>query len=369
MIKNILIAPDKFKGSISAEAVCQAMATGLVSVDNSFEIISHPMADGGDGTIEILKKYIPYKEIKVQTTDPLGRIIHTTYITSDKTAYIELASASGMVLLDKADRNPMYTSTFGTGNIILNAISHGADHIVLLLGGSATNDAGIGIAHALGFRFLNAENEILEPIGKNLIRIKKIISPSRKSRIKYTILCDVNNPMYGPNGAAYIYSPQKGASPADVIILDDGLRNIAKIIKMQYHIDVHSIKGAGAAGGIAGGLVSLLDASIKNGFDFVAELSNLENKIQSAQIVISGEGQLDLQSLDGKVIGKMALLCKKYNKPFIALVGNNKLSTSEMKQSYIREIKAIMDIATDEKDAMENGSQYLTILAQKIKLP
>lgn len=366
MANNILIAPDKFKGSLTSEEVCLHIFNGLISHDSRLNIQMHPIADGGDGSIEILKKHLNAKEILVNTTDPLGRSIEATYIIASDIAYIELASASGMVLLDKNERNPMYTSTYGTGTMMLDAINRGMSKVVLLLGGSATNDAGLGIAAALGYDFIDKNGESILPIGKVLADIKKIIPSEKRLSIKLKILCDVDNPLYGFNGAAYIYGPQKGANETEVKLLDKGLEHIANLIKSDYQVDVQSIKGAGAAGGVASGLVGLFDAEINNGFDELSAMTNLEHKIKNADIVITGEGQLDRQSFQGKVVGKVSTLCKKYNKPLIVVTGNNTLTENESISQNINQVLSIMDIADNTQDAIQNAGRYLEVLAKNI---
>ena len=219
---KILLCPDKFKGSLSAEQVCHAVREGLLSVDSNLEIISHPMADGGDGSIEILKSLLKLKGIKIQTLDGLKRNIEAKYYYNDDSAFIELASASGLVLLSKAERNPMTTSTLGTGLMMKDALERGFKKLYLFIGGSSTNDAGIGIAQALGFDFLDKKDSSLDPIGSNLGKIHKIVNNNLYNfeNMEITVLCDVTNPMHGPNGAAFVYAAQKGATDQDIIYLD-----------------------------------------------------------------------------------------------------------------------------------------------------
>ncbi len=366
---KILIAPDKFKGSLSAYEVCQAIDNGLKGSGKSLETIYHPMADGGDGALEILSKHLDLRPEKLSVHDPLGRPIVAEYFTSENIAFIEMASASGLVLLKEEERNPLQTSTFGTGQMVLDALNKGYRQFFLFLGGSATNDAGMGISAALGFQFLDDQKQQLEPIGANLLRIRYIEQSSSMdlSNLDMTLLCDVSNPLFGPNGAAYVYAKQKGASPKQIEILDQGLRNFHQIIFQQFNRDVSELPGSGAAGGIGAGLVALFGAQLRSGFDTISALTNLETQIQSADWVISGEGRLDGQSLQGKVIDGLDSLCKKHNKPLSLFVGKNELDEKDRSKIKTQGIYSVMEIAKDLSDAMVNGEKYLKELASQFR--
>ena len=361
-----MIAPDKFKGSLSAKEVCEAIASGLKQKKESLEIIFHPMADGGDDSLSILADHLTLKKEIVKTQDPLDRPFTTKYFTSKKEAFIDIASASGLVLLAEHERNPLYTSTLGTGEIIWNAISKGYQNIYLFLGGSATNDAGMGIAQALGFQFLDIDNNILSPIGKNLFKVTHIKNKDLFdfNKIKITLFYDVQNTLFGINGAAYVYAPQKGATPEEVQFLDSGLEHFSKILQQLSGIDVNTIPGSGAAGGIGAGLVALCKAQMGKGFEIISKLSNLEEKIQNADWVISGEGKLDEQSLQGKVVDGIARLCQKHQKPLSLFVGKNDLPQKTYLNLKVNHIFSISHLAKNHKDAMSNGSFYLETLAK-----
>lgn len=365
---KILLACDKFKGSASALEVCTAVLTGLQIQYPNVDYHLHPMADGGDGSLAILKEYLQAKTITVHTIDPLSRNIKAAYLIHHHTAYIELAEASGIARLNDTEKNVMITNTIGTGKLILDAIARGVNHIVLLLGGSCTNDAGLGIAAALGFKFYNEQNVELLPTGQNLINIKRIIKPIKDLGASFELYCDVINPFYGTQGAAHVYARQKGANDLQIDILDEGLRNIHKIIKETYQIDLQKVLGSGSAGGIGGGLHALLSAKISNGFDQLSSLTHLEDKIQQSDIVITGEGKLDRQSLDGKVIGKMAQLCKKYNKKLVAIVGINELTTTELHTQGIDQVLAVMDYAQSAEDGISKALKYLEQMGEEIGL-
>ncbi len=362
---NILIAPDKFKGSLSAIEVCKAIQTGLLQQNKNVKIHLHPMADGGDGSLEILSQHLTLKQRFVQVSDPLGREIETYYYTANKIAFIELAQASGLVLLDEKERNPLKATTLGTGQLIKHAIDWGYKEIYLFIGGSATNDGGMGIAAVLGTEFLDKDGRNLYPSGGNLAKVVTIRNNPffYKKDVNITLLCDVTNPLYGTNGAAHVYARQKGADDAMIVELDQGMRQFSQLIHQQTGINIAELAGSGAAGGIAATLVPLYDAKIKSGIESLIELTHLEEQIQQADLVISGEGRLDTQSLQGKVVDGVASLCKKYQKPLMLFVGKNELSKQEQIQLDAVKIHSILEQTSNIDDAMKNGAAYLRNMA------
>ncbi len=369
---KMLLASDKFKGSLSAREVCQAIEKGLTSAVPPVEVMAHPMADGGDGSLEVLSEHLRLDRIDMLTVDPLGRKISTHYLVSPDAAFIELASASGLVLLKEEERDPYKTSTLGTGKMVLDAIDRGLRKIYLFLGGSATNDAGTGIASALGCLFLDENQEELAPVGENLSRIHSVLPSTRfaSEKVELILLCDVTNGLYGWNGAAQVYARQKGASEAQVTYLDSGLAHFNNVLFDQTGEDMNSIPGVGAAGGIGASMIALFGARLEKGFDAIARLTGLEKRIQWADYVVSGEGKLDVQSLQGKVIDGVAELCKQYNKPLTLFVGKNELD-SIGKSLEVDHVFAISERAKDLKDAMDNGAIFLEELAASFlqKLP
>ncbi len=360
---KILIAPDKFKGSLSAAQLSGILSTVLT--ENGHECMIHPLADGGDGSIEILEHYLDVEKVFGKTIDPLAREISCFYLRSDNTAFIELASASGYALLQKEERNPMHTSTEGTGRMIRHAIEAGAKQILLFLGGSSTNDAGVGILSELGFTFLDKSGQELEPVGKNLINIASITAPKSKELLESTfiLLCDVTNPLYGESGAAYTYARQKGASDKEIIALDDGLINFAKVLQKTVNIDVQAIPGTGAAGGIPAGLIALMGAQKKSGAEYFMGLTAFNLRLDECDIVITGEGGLDGQSLHGKVPGSVLQRARLHEKPVYFFVGHCKYE--ELPQIPKDHVYAVMDIATDESDAFLHTHEYIIRLVQQ----
>ncbi len=356
---NILIASDKYKGSMTAHQVCAAIAGGILQSHPNAHITQLPMADGGDGTMEILSQSLSLETVERDTIDPLGRPITAKYYHTADTAYIELAEASGIALLHSAELNPMITDCRGTGILIKDALSRGIEHIILGLGGSCTTEAGLSIAAELGYQFLDDHGQLVSPTGGNLMTIQSIVPPEISKLKKLTLLCDVENPMYGPNGAAYVFGPQKGATPEEVEILDRSLKHIATLLQEATGRDPQNIVGGGAAGAIAAGLGVLYDAEIKSGFDYLAELFQLEEQIKDADLIISGEGLLDAQSLQGKVVGSIATLCHQYRKPLIVYCGDSRLSADQIEDAHIHSVETVMSRAVDLRDAMENGERFL----------
>ncbi|MGM9506893.1 glycerate kinase [Larkinella sp. GY13] len=320
---KILLAPDKFKGSLTARQVCDAMTEGIRLAHPGAEIVALPMADGGEGTAEVLTQATDGQWITVPALDPLDRPIQASYgISSNhQTAFIEMSQASGLRLLHRNELNPLKASTFGTGQLILDAISRGVTHLVLGIGGSATNDAGIGMAAALGWQFLDAQGESLAPCGGNLERIAQLVPPVLPLNLSVEVACDVTNPLFGPTGAAYVYGPQKGASADDVEKLDQGLRHLARQIQAQFGVDLADQPGAGAAGGLGAGALFFLKATLKEGVKVVMEQTRFAEYLPGTDLVLTGEGKIDNQTLQGKLINGIAQEAKKFAVPTVALCG------------------------------------------------
>jgi glycerate kinase len=314
---KVVIAPDKFKGSLTSFEACGAISSGIRTIDPAAATFEFPMADGGDGFAAVMKHYLHTETVTCTTEDPLGRALAATFELKGATAIIEMASASGLVLLRQKERDPLKTSTCGTGRMIQAAIDAGAREIILGLGGSATNDAGMGILAALGFQFPDKDGKSLKPCGENLLYIHSILPPKRLPAIKFTIACDVQNVLYGKEGAAYVYAPQKGATPEAVLSLDQGLKHFAGRLKK----DVSDIPGAGAAGGIAAGLMGFFDVRLEKGVRLVMDSSGVLDKMPHADLVITGEGKIDRQTEYGKVVSEIALGAARHHVPAIAFCG------------------------------------------------
>jgi glycerate kinase len=358
---QVIVAPDKFKGSLTSFGVCDAVRAAFSQAGNAATIFSYPMADGGDGFAAIMKHYLQTGTVHCETSDPLGRPIPAGYEwnAEDKIAIIEMAVASGLELLKDAERNPLHTTTSGTGLLIKHAIDDGAKKIVLGLGGSATNDAGMGILDALGFIFENGSGQRLSPSGENLIHVKKIRRPAKLADIPFEISCDVQNTLYGKAGAAYIYAPQKGATPSQVEMLDRGLRNFAKVLYETTGRMVADIPGTGAAGGIAAGLMSFFDVKLMKGIEMIIEASGLKEKIASADLIITGEGRLDSQSSEGKVVGAIASLARKNRIPCIAVCGSSQIDVNLAARLGLKTIISLKDDTRSVEESMTRAAELL----------
>ena len=368
---KFLLAPDKFRGSLTAEEVCSAMAEGIRLVLPAADIIMLPMADGGEGTAEILTFDANGTMLTTPVADPLGRNIQATYgISADgATAFIEMASASGLRLLQPHERNPCLTSTFGTGQLILEAIQRGATRIVLGIGGSATTDAGMGMATALGWQFWDAEGQLLEPNGKNLIKIHKIVRPTNFPQIQVEVACDVTAPLYGIGGAAQLYAPQKGATPEMVAQLDKGLKHLADLVKKDFGLDLAHVPGAGAAGGLGFGALFFLGATLKEGVKIVMEQTHFAEKLEGVNWIFTGEGKIDEQTLQGKLIAGIANAAQSRGIPVVALCGALLVSPEDIRRiglsyatSIINRPMTLDEAIANAYNGVKDASQQLTHL-------
>jgi len=361
---KFVIAPDKFKGSLTGFEFCDAVEEGLLMVFNDAEILKKPLADGGDGTMEVAKHYIKGETVTITVKDPLFRPINASYLYSDETkiAYIEMAEASGLKLLNVDDFDCMETTTLGTGELIYDALEKGATEIILGIGGSATNDGGMGMANALGFRFLDEKGLELSPIGKHLSKVKTIDDSNKHHRldgVKVKVACDVTNPFYGLQGAAYIYGAQKGASENEIIFLNQGLCNFAEIIKNRYEIDLQKVSGSGAAGGVGGGALVFLNGELISGNNLVKELADFDNAINGADWIITGEGQLDEQTLSGKTIDGVVKSAKSKNIPVAALCGSVSISVAQQQKFGLNYVASIVRGISTLNQAMEQSRNNL----------
>lgn len=326
---RVLLCPDKFRGSLTAQEVCAAMTEGIRLVSHDIHVIAQPMADGGEGTLDVLLDYSKGTRVKVSVQDPLGRPTVAAYGLSGDglTAFVEMASASGLHLLHVGERKPLETSTFGTGQLIAHALSQGVKRIILGIGGSATTDAGTGMAAALGWLFLDDQQQRISPSGGNLTKICSIIPPSRVFDAEVVVACDVQNPLFGPEGAAQVYAPQKGASAADVAQLDAGLRHFAALT--DPHRQGANQAGAGAAGGLGYGAMFFLNATLQEGVNLLMEETNFEQQLTDVQLILTGEGKIDHQTLQGKLIAGITHLAQGKRIPVAALCGTLSLEPSE----------------------------------------
>lgn len=324
---KIVIAPDSFKESMTAQEVCDFIENGMGKILRDATFVKVPMADGGEGTTQSLVDATNGKMYFVEVTGPLGeKVTSKLGVLGDKdTAILEMASASGLELVPREKRNPMITTTYGTGELTKKALDLGVKTILIGIGGSATNDCGAGMIQALGGKLLDEFGNNIGFGGGELSKVRKIDLSDIDSRIyntEFIVACDVQNPLTGPTGASFIFGRQKGANDETIKILDDNLKHFAEIIKKDVGVDVDNIPGAGAAGGLGAGLMGFLSAKLQKGIDIVIKYSNLEEKLKDADLVITGEGSIDGQTRFGKTPYGVVTVAKKYNIPTVAIAGN-----------------------------------------------
>lgn len=311
---KVIVCPDSFKGSLTAAEAAVAMAAGVRDSAPDAEIVSLPLSDGGEGLVEAVAGVMGGKMMDCLVAGPLAdrKVMGRYLLTDDATAVMEMASASGLTLIPKNERNPMHTTTFGTGEMIADAIRQGARSIIFGLGGSATCDGGMGLLSALGFRFLDRNGNQLEGTGENLIRVAKIEKGIDLASlgIEFRGICDVDNTLYGDSGASYVFAPQKGASAEEVRRLDEGLRHYARIFNRALGFALEDIKGGGAAGGLGAAVAYLSGGRLYSGIRTVLDLLNFDELIKDADLIMTGEGCLDRQSLMGKVVSGVVAAAK-----------------------------------------------------------
>src|SRR5215203_1536739 len=364
---NIILAPDKFKGSLSSFEVCTSIEKGLQQASDSFNITKLPMADGGDGLSEVIAHYVKLKKRKLTVADPLFRNIETSWMISEngQTAFVEMAKASGLDLLNPAEYNPLLTTTYGTGQMLQAAIDSSVKEIIVGIGGSATNDGGIGMAAALGYKLLDKNGKELEPIGANLIHIHQIDKSHvmNLSGINFKVACDVANVLCGENGASRVYGPQKGAGPQMVEELEKGLEHFSEIVKKDLGVDISTLQGGGAAGGMGAGCVAFLHAQLISGIELVMLYGRVEEYISEADIIITGEGKVDAQTLQGKVVSGISRLGKKYGKPVLVVCGTKNISADELTTLGAVAAFSIANGPTSLEESIKNAAGLLSDLA------
>lgn len=369
---TFILAPDSFKESMTAEQACLAMQRGIEKVIPDANIIHVPMADGGEGTVDALVSARNGCKVYIEVSGPLIQQKVQAYfglIENDQTAVIEMALANGIHLIEKSQRNPLYTSTFGTGEMIKAALDLGVSKIIIGLGGSVTNDAGVGMAQALGAKFLDELGQSVALGGGQLDQIQSIDLSELDARLKQTeiiIASDVNNPLCGENGASYVFAPQKGANPEMVKTLDQNLKHFADLFEATLNIEKQNISGAGAAGGLGFGLMAFAGATIRSGVEIVIEETKLAEKIAQADYVFTGEGGIDFQTKFGKTPFGVAQVAKRLNKPVIAFAGYVGKGIEELYDEGFTAIFGIVDGACDLQSALKNGEKNLERTCENI---
>jgi glycerate kinase len=366
---KILVSPDSFKGSLTALDAAQAMQKGILSakedfgITESIDIIIIPMADGGEGTVDAIISANHGRIIKTRVLDPLGREIGSFFgVLPDNTAVIEMAAASGLNLIKSDERNPMKTTTYGTGQLIKAALDNGCKNIIIGIGGSATNDGGAGMAQALGVKFLDKDGNELKFGGGQLNKLVRIDVSNLDTRIKdvdIVIASDVKNPLCGPEGASAVYGPQKGATLEMVKVLDQNLNHLSEVLKKDLGKDMKGFPGAGAAGGLGASIIAFLNAKSRPGIEIVMELSNYEEKVKNADLILTGEGSTDFQTKFGKVPYGVAQVAKKYNKPVICISGSLLSGYEDLYDFGITAMLSIINRPMELSEAMVKGTELL----------
>lgn len=364
---KILIAPDKFKGSLSAREVAENIAKGLRDTLPDVTIDIVPMADGGEGTAEAICDARGGSWLKCKAHDPLGREIEARYawIEDGELAVMEMSEAAGMRRLSEDERDPVRATTFGVGEMVLDAASRDAKEIIIGLGGSATNDGGFGMARALGFRFdYEHEKEKERQRVTDLVYLSRIEKPEHLKLPKITAAVDVCNPLLGENGATAVFGPQKGASKDELKVLEEALTRLADVVAKEFGFDYRDQPGAGAAGGLGFGLMSFCTATIRPGFDVVAESVGLESKMKDVDVVITGEGSLDRQTLEGKTPAGVARLARKLGKRVFAIAGRDD-GDQQVRKLFDR-VHQLARPGMSEKEQMKRAGELLREKAQEL---
>jgi glycerate kinase len=359
---KIVVALDKFKGTLTAPRACAIVRDALLAARPDLQVVVKPMADGGDGTAEVLHSALGGEWIDRQVHGPLPEMPSTArylWVAGRKLAVVEMAAASGLALLKPEERNPLKTTTRGTGELIRDAIERGAEKILLGVGGSATVDGGAGAAMALGWKFLDSAGKAVGPGGGRLERIGKIEGPGKLRLPALEVLCDVDNPLCGEQGAARVFGPQKGATPAMVERLDAGLRHLAELVKEQLGKDIADVPGTGAAGGLAFGAMAFMNARLLPGVEAVMEAVGLASELRGADWVITGEGKFDAQSLRGKVVSGVTKLAREAGVKIAVLAGSVELPQQVYRRAGIEIALATTRPGMPLVQALQNAGKLL----------
>lgn len=367
---KIVIACNPFKGSMTSIEVSEAIKEGFRTVWRDAAILTAPIADGGDGTLDAVASSVEHERVELSVNDALGRSRESEYLLTEGggAAVIEMAKASGLAMLDNSERNVMKASTAGTGELINDALCKGAKKVLVGIGGSATNDGGTGMAAVLGYRFLDGSGGEITPCGGNLGDIRSIDSSGVDEAVKgieFLVASDVTNPLLGPEGASAVYGPQKGATDAQVKELDSGLANLAAIVRRDLGIDLEDFPGAGAAGGLGYGLMVFLGATLKPGIDLMIDATKLADKMNGADLAVTGEGRMDSQSAHGKAPFGVLELAKKNGVPVIAFCGGFE-DEHELIRAGFSAVVPVVDGPMSVEDAVAGGCELTRRAAARV---
>ncbi|MBA0035616.1 glycerate kinase [Pantoea sp. BIGb0393] len=368
---KIVIAPDSYKESLSALEVASAIEAGFREIFPEADYVKIPVADGGEGTVEAMVAATQGNIVRLTATGPLGKPVDAFYGLSgdERTAFIEMAAASGLELVPAAQRDPLITTSFGTGELIKDALDRGVDHVIIGIGGSATNDGGSGMMQALGAHLLDDQGQQIAYGGGALPQLARIDIAQLDPRIKqcrFEVACDVSNPLTGEKGASAIFGPQKGATPALVQQLDQALEHYAQIIHRDLDIDVLHIDGGGAAGGMGAALHAFCQAELRSGIEIVTEALGLAEQVKDADLVITGEGRIDSQSVNGKVPVGVAKVAKQYHKPVIGIAGSLTADVGVVHQHGLDAVFSVLFSICSLEEALANAAQNVRLTARNV---
>lgn len=368
---KIVIAPDSYKESLSALEVASAIEAGFREIFPEADYVKIPVADGGEGTVEAMVAATQGNIVRLTVTGPLGKPVEAFYGLSgdERTAFIEMAAASGLELVPAAQRDPLITTSFGTGELIKDALDRGVDHIIIGIGGSATNDGGSGMMQALGAQLLDEHGKQIAYGGGALPQLARIDIEQLDTRIKqcrFEVACDVSNPLTGEKGASAIFGPQKGATPQLVQQLDKALKHYATLIHRDLDIDVLHIDGGGAAGGMGAALHAFCQAELRSGIEIVTEALGLAEQVKDADLVITGEGRIDSQSINGKVPIGVAKVAKQFNKPVIGIAGSLTADVGVVHQHGLDAVFSVLFSICTLDDALANAAQNVRLTARNV---
>ena len=376
MCNKIVVASDSFKGSLTSLQVAQNVERAVHEVYPSCEVVKVNVADGGEGTMDALQQTLGGRKVTLAVSDPLGRPVDASYVILDDglTAVLEMSAASGLPLLTPEERNPSKTSTLGTGELICDALAKGCRKFLVGIGGSATNDAGMGMLHALGYRFMDAEGNQLPPVGGSMIRVASMdassVNPSLAD-VQFIVACDVTAPLYGPSGAAYVFAPQKGADAAMVEALDEGLRHFAAVSAAAMGHDYATMEGSGAAGGLGYAFRQFLGARLERGVEMVLDAIHFDDMIRGADLVITGEGRVDSQTLTGKTPYGVAQRARRQGIPVVAIGGSVAIDQQQAQLAGFKDALQVTPAGMPLQEAMkpetaaENVYQTIKTLLKK----
>jgi len=365
---RILVAPDKFKSSLTASKAAEVIADGLQSVITHADIDIQPLADGGEGTMHVICDAMDGVVIPCPAHDPLGREILSGFgwVKKSRLAVVEAAEASGYWRVAAQDRAPWESSTFGTGELILAAIQRGASNILVGLGGSATNDAGIGMAAALGYQFLDSQGNPIRSVPSEFLAVRNVTRPLREISAAFEVLSDVTNPLIGPQGATRIFGPQKGVAPEDVDRLDAAVTHLASVVERDLGVKAMNVPGSGAAGGLGFGLLAFCGATMASGFDVIASLTDLEARVMACNIIVTAEGSLDRQTLRGKGPGALAVMGRRFGKRVVA-IGGRVEDEEELLGTFDR-VMPLTPVPLPLDESISRAAELLGIAARRLAI-